>query len=374
MRMGRRAFLAGAGCAVVGPPAFAHGGKRVEDRGVFVSCAVDLDRRYTVAGVDGRGEMRFMAALPGRGHGFAVHPSRRELVVFARRPGTFAVVVQTSDGAVRHRIESPPDRHFCGHGAFSRDGGMLFATENDYESGHGVIGLYDCADGYRRVGEWQSHGIGPHEVRLSVDGRSLVVANGGIRTHPDYGRAKLNVASMAPNLTYLDVDTGRPLETVRLGDSFHKLSIRHIDVNASGLVAIGMQYEGDRRKQVPLVALHKAGGTVRLLQAPAEVARRMRHYIGSVAFDAGGRFVAATSPRGHIVTVWDIKAGAYHGCTKATDASGVAPTVQADEFLIAGGDGVLRLVNARSGGIAVLSKSNPERRWDNHLGYAMATL
>jgi hypothetical protein len=41
-------------------------------------------------------------------------------------------------------------------------------------------------------------------VLLASDRRRLVVANGGILTDPGSGRAKLNIATMRPNLSYLD--------------------------------------------------------------------------------------------------------------------------------------------------------------------------
>ena len=367
MRLTRRTFLAGAGSATLGALGPAYGGDRADGRDQFVSCAVDRDGHYAVTGIDGHGRVQFTTPLPARGHGIAGHPIRAEIVVFARRPGAFAVVLQTADGTIRRRIEAATGRHFYGHGSYSADGRLLFATENDYENSRGVLGIYDSRDGYRRVGEWASGGIGPHEVRLLPGGSALVVANGGIRTHPDHGRAKLNLSSMTPNLVYLDSETGRRLESARLPERLHKLSIRHIDANASGLVAVGMQYEGDRRDRVPLVGLHRPGGEFRLLQAPTEIARRMRHYIGSVAFDATGRYLASTGPRGHIVTLWDAASSAYIGHVSAADASGVAPAGQAGEFIVAGGDGIVRRIDAPSGRVAVVLQENLERRWDNHM-------
>ncbi len=39
-------------------------------------------------------------------------------------------------------------------------------------------------------------------------GRRLVVANGGLRTHPDTGRETLNPDDMSPNLALIDLATG----------------------------------------------------------------------------------------------------------------------------------------------------------------------
>ena len=70
-----------------------------------------------------------------------------------------------------------------------------------------------------------------------------MVANGGIDTHPESGRTKLNIATMAPNLAYLNA--GEVIEAVTLPQEMHKNSIRHLAVDNQGQVAFGMQWQGD---------------------------------------------------------------------------------------------------------------------------------
>lgn len=61
------------------------------------------------------------------------------------------------------------------------------------------MGCYDPAQRYRRVGEFPSHGIGPHEMTVLRDGRTLVVANGGYVPHPDVpGANHLAVGRLTP--------------------------------------------------------------------------------------------------------------------------------------------------------------------------------
>ncbi len=57
-----------------------------------------------------------------------------------------------------------------------------------------MVGVYDATDGFTRIGEFPTFGVGPHELLLLGDGDTIAVANGGIETHPDFGRAKLNLA------------------------------------------------------------------------------------------------------------------------------------------------------------------------------------
>ena len=55
----------------------------------------------------------------------------------------------------------------------------------------------------------------PHEILRFPGSDTLIVANGGIQTHPDTGRAKLNIERMLPNLSYLS-PLGDVLEMVAL--------------------------------------------------------------------------------------------------------------------------------------------------------------
>ena len=119
-------------------------------------------------------------------------------MVFARRPGSFALAFDIHDRRAPVLFTTPANRHFYGHGVFSRDGRLLYATEHDNETRDGLIGVYNATGGYKRIGEMPTYGIGPHEVILLSDGKTLAVANGGIETHIETGREKLNLSSMQP--------------------------------------------------------------------------------------------------------------------------------------------------------------------------------
>ena len=236
----RRGFLTALG-GLAAVPAFSRSplAESLLERGagsdarLFASAYKQADGSFGIGLLDDYGQVLARITLPGRGHGVAVSPDRRRLVAFARRPGTFALLIGPFDDADPLVFSAEPDRHFCGHGCFSADGRLLYAVENDFVSVRGVLGVYDLSGKRpRRIGELETWGIGPHESVLSADGRTLIVANGGIETHPDRGREKLNLETMQPSVAYLDAATGDLLARHRLDASLHQLSLRHMAVDA----------------------------------------------------------------------------------------------------------------------------------------------
>lgn len=289
----------------------------------YLTAALRPDGAYTLCGLDSAGQIVFEVVLPARGHAAATHPLRPEAVAFARRPGTFAVVIECSTGADVARITAPVGRHFYGHGAFSADGSLLFTTENDFDAARGVIGVWDARQGYTRVHEFASGGIGPHDILRLPGIDTLVVANGGIETHPDSGRAKLNLPTMRPNLTYMTFE-GAVLEQVEL-DATHRLnSVRHLDVAPDETVAFAMQWQGDPQEAPALLGLHRRGGPVSLLAAGPHDHGQLQGYAGSVSFSGDCRSVGITSPRGGVVQIFDALGGAFQHALVAPDVCGLS--------------------------------------------------
>ena len=255
---------------------------------------------------DGTGSLVAVSPIDARGHGGAVSSDRRTGVLFARRPGRFAVIF---DLDARRRVGAfapPAERRFAGHGAFSTDGRLLYATENDFEAERGVIGVYDVAAGYRRVGEFETHGVGPHEMLLMRDGQTLAVANGGIATHPDFPRMKLNLPFMEPSLALIRAADGEVLALAALPERLHKLSIRHIAEAAGGESWLGMQFEGPPDERGPLGGRFHGDHGISLNEGWADAYARLDQYVGSVAVSRDGSTVMTTSPRGGVALEWDV--------------------------------------------------------------------
>jgi hypothetical protein len=227
--------------------------------------------------------------------------------------------------------------------------------------------VYNVTDSYRRTGEFSSGGIGPHELRLIPGSGHLVVANGGIRTHPDQGRAKLNLADMRSNVCLLDVSAGSVVEKINLDHRYQRLSIRHVDVNSQKVVGLAMQFEGNPAANVPLAALWRCGREVNYLRAPTSIEPTLRQYTGSIRFDQNGEFVAVSFPRGNYTGLWETATAKFRGGFVTPDSSGISSTSEPGEFLIAGSDGRFRRIAPDQTSSEIDLFIDAEYAWDNHV-------
>lgn len=329
---------------------------------LFVSCRLDAADNASVACFDGDGREVFAASLPARGHDVTPRPGCDEIAVFARRPGNWFAVVSRRDGAVLQIVPAVAGRHFYGHGTFSADARLLYATENDTATGKGVVGIYDASAGYRRIGEFASGGIGPHDLALLPGGQTLVIANGGLRTHPETGRENLNPEDMKPNLALLELRSGSLVACHELEASLRQLSIRHLAVRADGTIAFGCQYQGSQQDAPQLLGIASPGGKLAMLEIGDDALFRMQNYIGSVAFDDSGNYLIGTSPQGGAALVWDMAQRRVADSILMTDVCGAAPNGPDAFLLTSGNSGISTLTSA---GVSPVRR---EQRWiwDNH--------
>ncbi len=321
----RRGFLkaAGIGFAAALSPGSLMALERAD--AVYASGFRAPDGSFGIATVTERGEIVDRVALPARAHGMAFSPAAGRAVAFARRPGTFAMVFDPSRRAEPVVITAPEGRHFYGHGHFSPDGRMLYASENDFDANRGRIGLYDASDRFRRIGEFDAHGIGTHDMTVSDDGNLLVIANGGIETHPDFGRTKLNLDRMEPSLVLLDARTGALVQRHSLPSSLSQLSTRHLDIADDGRIWFACQWEGPRNALPPLAGWLSRGEDIMLLDLPEETTVRLGNYVGAIAVNRRDGIVGLTSPVTGAAVTLDARSGVVLRQEAIREAAGVAP-------------------------------------------------
>lgn len=258
--------------------------------------------------------------LPTRAHGLWLEPDGGLLVV-ARRPGEWLLRWR---GAGEPQWQwSEPERRLSGHVIVAH--GALYTTEADTDSGAGRVVRRDLRS-LRPRDDWPSHGIDAHQLLPDADG-SLLVANGGVPTQPERGRAKLDRAAMDPSLVRLDARDGSVRGQWRLHDA--RLSIRHLARHAGGTIGVALQAEHDDeapRRAAPLLALFDG----RALRTASQD-EPLEGYAGDIVSTPEGFALAATRAGG--IARWNVD-GQWAGFTPLADA---CPLAMEGDALWAGG-------------------------------------
>jgi len=347
----RREFMAAAGVGFAAALLPGRAAALARADAVYGSAFMDRQGEYGLAILSDAGDIVSRLAMPGRCHGLASGNGLN--VVFARRPGNFAIAFDAAAARPPVAFATVAGRHFYGHGAFSGDGRLLYAAENDFDSGVGIIGIYDATDGFRRLGEYPSHGIGPHEILMMGDGRTLIVANGGIQTHPDFGKVKLNLGAMEPSIALIDAATGSLKEKHLLPPSLSRLSLRHVALDAKGRAWIGSQYEGEQAERPPLVAIASPGEALSFPAIGEAANAALANYVGAVAASRDGTRLAFSSPVGGALVIVDAASGKAVETQRWPAVCGIAGSV-ADGFVASGETGQF-------------GASRHDLAWDNHI-------
>lgn len=230
--------------------------------------------------------------VPTRAHGLCALPDGSVLAV-ARRPGDWLVRWHPDRPTAPQWLWVEPGRAFNGHAIASPDGQRIYTTETDLETGTSLISVRD-ARSLDKLAEWPTHGIDAHELLWDIataqDGApTLIVANGGVPTTPETGRAKRQLHTMDSSLVRLHGTRGERLGQWRLSDP--RLSLRHLAWSPErDTLGIALQAEHDNgadQDAAPVLALFD-GEALRLQAAPQAVAAAMHGYGGSIAATVHG--------------------------------------------------------------------------------------
>lgn len=269
----------------------------------YVSAAKD-QQGFAVFGMDTEQNIQWRFALPERAHAATLSPDGSSVIITGRRPSTQAWLLETATGKMIRHINSKPNRHFFGHTVFDPTGRYIYSTENNTQTFDGLVVVRDLYKDAKVVNEFLSGGIGPHELLFMPDNKTLAVANGGIKTSAG-SREKLNLDTMQPNLAYVDAQTGQIIHTIK--PAHHHMSVRHMAVRQDGLVGIGVQFQGDKTQNIPLILTHQIGQEAFTpVSIPENDWLIFNQYIGSVAINNTTNQLCATSPRGNCVAVVDL--------------------------------------------------------------------
>ena len=367
MNISRRQFICKAAAAGVIASSIGYLSFANSKAAWLVSACTDNKGQHYVAACDLNGTLISKIKLPARGHdaiALAHKPGRA--IIFARRPGKYALEVDFIRGEVIAEINAAEHSHFYGHGVYHRQSHTLLTSENYYKTGEGQIVIRD-ADNYQELARYSSGGVGPHQIALMPDGETLVMANGGIETHPDFPRKKLNLDSMQPNLAYMDLTTGQIDDKFELENK--RLSIRHLDVSSQGKVVAGLQYQGVSTDEVPLAISHHGENELSLLKADTDTWRKMKQYTASVCINSKSNTVVITCPKADLLTFWQLDSNTFISSHKLKDGAGA--TLLDDSFIASTGRG--RIISQHDPLKPYQVRGNfNDLRWDNHMTAILA--
>lgn len=329
---------------------------------VFINGHHDQAGNFFISGLNEKGKETFRVDIPEMPHGFAIHPQQPELLVsFPGLTGKKLVVMNTKQGSKVAEILIRPDRHFNGHGAFTPDGAFLVTTENDVETAEGIIGVYDGRT-FEFIGEFPSYGLGPHGIRILPDGKTVVVANGGLKTHQSTGKFYTNLNTMRSSVTFIDLLSGELLEHKTI--PVDRLSIRNMYLAENNQLLVTCQYWG-KRQRPPLIGLIKDRQDIEMLDIDEESLWMMNNYTGGTV--VSGNIAAVSCPRGNYLTFWDLSQKKHMGMVKIKDVSGVQPCAEENCFIASAETGKLYKVNAKSMTTQILSPVWQKAKWTNHM-------
>jgi hypothetical protein len=348
----RRAFLAGltAACAT---PSFAM------PTGARLVSAAKLGMRDGAMLWRADGALPF--DLPARGHAPAHLPDGR-IVMMSRCPGLFATAFDPDDPS-RRIVFAPSGGHrFAGHASASPDGGTLVTSEFGAEDFAGRVVSRDPRTGAQRA-VWTPGGIEPHELVFARGGSRLVVAMGGLIADGGVAGPAFNEGGIDSAVVELDPRTGKVLARRKFGAA--SLSLRHLAVSPDGeTVAVAAQ-DQDITQTRPLVGLLRPGKAIEALAWPDPREWDFRSYVGSVAIDRSGRYVAAASPRSGVLGVWRVADGRWHGGIAIADVCGLTAAAEPGTFWASSGLGGVLRIAAEVPRIA--AQWHAEAGFDNHL-------
>lgn len=292
----------------------------------FVWCLIDLDRG-TKLSID----TTFL------GHGLAVDPNAHQRAVVFEKKGPGCCEVDLVKRTVTATIRSPKHRHFYGHGAYSRDGKLLYATETDIRDGRGLITVRD-AKTKKELGELPTGGMNPHDCQMIDGGKVLAVTNGGGKVGND---SKLSM----PSVTFVELASGKVMERFEIADK--KFNTGHLIVTKDRrVITVSAPREGLPNDDLGAVSFQsKSMSRLQLARAPAKVAKRMIGEALSIVIDDKNGVVGVTHPAGSLVTFWKLDSGRFVKHLDVERPRGITKTLDHKFLIVTFGEGNLGLVD-----------------------------
>jgi uncharacterized protein len=246
---------------------------------------------------------RFPEDIGFLGHGFTPRIDKPHVVMVTEKHGMGCCEFDLKHGKVLRRVQTKAGREFYGHSAFSPDGKLWYCTEANIGDGSydGVLAVRDADSFELRPENFPTHGVSPHDCILIDDGDTLVITNGG---------GPVDTADEPASVAYVDVKTGAARKVLKFKDQ--KINAGHIAMTSRGeLVCVSAPRDGIKDTSpdyIGAISFYDPK-TDKFTTADDPIRARMTSETLSVAIREETMVVAATNPKGNLVTFWDFRTG-----------------------------------------------------------------
>ena len=291
-----------------------------EERFVFTQLSIDQTIKDKGAAQKLITDIGFLA------HGVIKNPTTSQKVLVFEKKGRGGAEIDLKENKVINRIEPGDGMAFYGHGAYSADNKIIYATQYDEETYEGRMVLRDATD-FKITGDFPTYGEWPHDCQFIDEGKTVAITNGG-------GNIK---GGAAPCVTYVDVKTGELIEKIEFENA--AINAGHLMISGGGDLAVAhaMREGLDTREALGGLSLRPKDGEFKTMVTPAAVTGAMKGETLSLCMLADKKIVAASNPYGRpngIITFWNYETQKYVDSLEIEQPRGIALTLDKKYWIV----------------------------------------
>ncbi len=177
-------------------------------------------------------QLRWVATPLKRTHSAMLVPGIPHSAVAFEKDGPLGCLVDLRGPSVSKVVLAKPGWNFNGHGVFSADGAFLYDTEYNQANKDESAILVRDGKTFEILGELNSHGYQPHDLRFIHGGTQLVVGHyGHIPTAEN--------SNLEASITVIDMPSGKLLERIPSSGDNHQLC--HLAATDDGRIIVSTQ-------------------------------------------------------------------------------------------------------------------------------------
>lgn len=295
-----------------------------EKRFVFTQLSIDQAVR------DRGAQQKLITDIGFLAHGVIKNPLADHKVLVFEKKGPGAAEIDLKDNAITRRIKPAGGHAFYGHGAYSADGKLVYATEYDEMTYAGAMTVRD-AESFEIIDDFPTYGERPHDCQFIDDGRVVAITNGG-------GALK---GGAKPNVTYVEVGTGKLIEKIEFDNPL--INSGHLMISPGGDLAVAhaMREGLHNRKALGAISLRPDRGDFKTMVSPARITGAMRGETLSLCMLESNKLVAATNPYaedGGLVTFWNYETQEFVDSLPVEQPRGVGLTLDESYWVVTFGE------------------------------------